>query len=130
MSLNSKKTVCIFLSLFLYVLALILPAAVIPDFETGVSNRSNGLSLLLSGWMGLIRFQPAWIANPLYVITLLTYGSKGCSSFGYAALLLALFSPFVIVTHLLIGFYVWIASIIVLIYGARLHQYPLNGNMN
>ena len=50
------------------------------------------------------------------------YGSKTCYRLGSAAVILALLSPLIIVEKLLIGFYVWLASFIDLLYGNNLHQ--------
>lgn len=47
----------------LYVLSLMMPAM---HFEKEASL--SGLSVLAQGWWGLFMFNPAWLANPLYVV--------------------------------------------------------------
>lgn len=122
MTRNTLKTLCIFLSIIFYVIALSLPAAIIPDFERGIHQTNYGFEILITGWLGLIAWQPAWLANPFYVLALITYGSKNSYRLGSIAFILALFSPFILVEKLLIGFYLWLASIAVLLYGNNLHD--------
>ncbi|MGX6641684.1 hypothetical protein [Legionella pneumophila] len=122
MTRNSVKTVCIFLSIILYVIALCLPAAIIPDFERGIHQTHYGFEILITGWMGFLAWQPAWLANLLYIFSLLTYGSKRSYRFGITAFIFAMLSPFILVEKLLIGFYVWLASFAVLLYGNNLHE--------
>ncbi|UXZ93397.1 hypothetical protein NUJ27_33760 [Burkholderia cenocepacia] len=47
----------------LYLLSLTLPAM---HFEKEASL--SGLSVLAQGWLGLFMLNPAWLANPLYVV--------------------------------------------------------------
>ncbi|QDP72109.1 hypothetical protein FOG18_05765 [Legionella israelensis] len=116
------KTFCIFLSFFLYVISLFLPSAVIPNFERGFPETIYGYEILVSGWMGLISLQPAWLANPVYIIELLTYGSVSSYRLGVAAIILALFSPFILTEKLLAGYYIWLFSFVILAYGNYLHS--------
>ncbi|MGQ3890176.1 hypothetical protein ACQUW5_14255 [Legionella sp. CNM-1927-20] len=122
MTKNSLKTLCIFLSAIFYIVSLCLPAAITPDFERGLLQVNYGYELFLFGWLGLISFQLAWLANPLYIIALITYGSKTSRYLCILALFFALLSPFVIVEKLLLGFYFWLGSMAILLYGNNLHN--------
>lgn len=122
MNRNSLKTLCLFLSIMLFVTSLFLPAAVIPDIERGIHEINYGFGILVGGWLGLMSWQPAWLANPFYILALLTYGSRMSRFFASLSFFLALFSPFILVVKLLIGFYIWFGSIIVLLYGINLHE--------
>ncbi|TAL64172.1 MAG: hypothetical protein EPN84_03805 [Legionella sp.] len=121
MNHKPPTTLYLWLSISLYVLSLLLPAAIIPDFERGVPETHIGWEILTMGWAGLLALQPAWLANIFYMMGLITYGSKYCKIFMFIALVLALCSPLVLVSHLLIGFYFWIGSFILLMYGNNLH---------
>lgn len=122
MNRNILKTISLFLSIILFVTSLFLPAAVIPDIERGIHQTIYGFEILYTGWLGFIAFQPAWLANPLYILALMTYGSRISHIFATLSLFIALISPLIFVIKLLIGFYVWLGSIIVLLYGINLHQ--------
>ena len=73
------------LSLALFVASLFLPAIVGPTF------RHSGFGCLAGGWAMLIGIvsRPAWfvswLANPLYLATLV-FWRRGAGSLGYAAL--------------------------------------------
>lgn len=54
-----------------YVLSLALPAL---HFEFRQPLR--GYSVLGSGWLGILTFDFAWFANPVYFLSLLFYGSR------------------------------------------------------
>lgn len=123
MKLNTKKTFCIFASVILYCLSLFFPAVVMPEFSSGYPGTSPGYVLLFVGWLGVMVFQPGWIANLFYIAALLTYGSKISYRFSMVALIIALFSPFIYVNQVLIGFYIWLASIMILLYGNTLHEF-------
>jgi hypothetical protein len=116
------RTLCIFLSIIFYVISLFLPAAIIPEFERGIPQVNYGYTLFYSGWLGLLSFQPAWLANLFYSLELLTYGSKVSYRFGIITIILALLSPFIIVEKLLAGFYIWLLSFAILLYGNYLHE--------
>ncbi|MCE0721806.1 MULTISPECIES: hypothetical protein [Legionella] len=122
MNRNLLKTCCLFLSITLFVTSLFLPAAVIPEIERGLYQINYGYEIFCFGWLGLISWQPAWLANPFYVMALLTYGSKKSYVFASLSFFLALFSPFILVVKLLIGFYIWLGSIVILLYGVNLHE--------
>jgi hypothetical protein len=122
MNRNSLKNLCLFLSILLFVTSLFLPAAVIPEIERGLHVINYGYEILVTGFLGFISWQPAWLANPFYILALLTYGSRMSYFFASLSFFLALFSPFILVVKLLIGFYVWLGSIIVLLYGINLHE--------
>lgn len=127
--INSIKTLCIFISFILYVISLCLPSAIIPEVERNIPEVMYGFELLYTGWLGMIIFQPAWLANLFYIFELITYGSKNSYRFGIITVILALFSPFILVEKLLIGFYLWLSSFIILFYGNYLHQIKTrNGN--
>lgn len=104
------------LSAILYLISLALPAAVIPDVELGRPLTAYGFELLLSGWTGFIGLQLAWLANPFYFFALYNHGLKRGDFLCYAAIFFALMSPWIIVIKTLIGFYVWLASFIVLLF--------------
>lgn len=66
----------LFLSIILFVISLLLPAAVIPDLERGLHQIYSGYEILIGGVLGLMSLQPAWLANPFYILALLTYSSQ------------------------------------------------------
>lgn len=125
MSNSSKKTGFLVLSIALYVIALFLPSAEISDFERGIPEIHSGFDLLTMGWMGILALQFSWLANPFYMLALVTYGSKSSSTWNTAALVFVLCSflpskyP---VNYLLPGYYLWLASVLSLMWGNSLHR--------
>lgn len=76
----------------LYVLSLTMPAMY---FEKEASL--SGLSVLAQGWWGLFMLNPAWLANPLYVVAAVQLARNRhtlASQFSAAALACALCSLF------------------------------------
>ncbi|WP_131782464.1 hypothetical protein [Legionella gresilensis] len=126
MTKNSLKTLCIFLSAIFYIISLCLPAAIIPNFETGNLQINYGFELLVFGWFGLISLQLAWLANPFYIVSLISYGSKTSLYLSILAFFFALWSPLLIVQKLLLGFYFWLGSMIILIFGNSLHKLSID----
>lgn len=58
-------------SMALYVASLLLPAMY---FER--EAPLTGMSLLAQGWWGLLMLNPAWLANPLYVVAVVQFARR------------------------------------------------------
>ncbi|WP_338642127.1 hypothetical protein [Burkholderia pyrrocinia] len=74
----------------LYILSLMLPAMY---FEK--EAPLSGMSVLVQGWWGLLMLNPAWLANPLYVVSIVQFARNRyarASLFSAAALACALCS--------------------------------------
>ena len=70
--LNQLKLNADGLSILVFVACLLLPG-----FYVGDTQRENlGLSLLLTGWLGLFAGHFAWLANPLFLIAILRQNRK------------------------------------------------------
>ncbi|NOU49120.1 hypothetical protein HG263_00955 [Pseudoalteromonas sp. JBTF-M23] len=123
-ALASYKQSVLIVSCALYLVSLCLPAL---HFAEQASLA--GYSLLLWGWWGVVTLDPAWFANPLFIIALVhcyLKGYKRAAIYSGGALVLALSSfkakqwffnegggtP---ITGLGVGFYIWIVAIIVLL---------------
>lgn len=119
-------------SALLFAASLALPALA-ETHSDGVRIDELGYVLLETGWAGLLIGQIAWFANPLWVLgaILLWRGRwKGAAKAAVGALLVGSVSFFLmrtgvpsesgpsITARLLVGFYVWWASLWVLAIGA------------
>jgi hypothetical protein len=58
------------LILAIYVASLMLPAVLKTDTSAAHDAGYPGYSILMIGWLGVANLQPAWIANPLLLLTL------------------------------------------------------------
>ena len=77
-------------SLLLFMISLLLPALLFEDVEP-----VRGSTLLVWGWWGLVLGNPAWCANPIYFVALLTFFAKRymiAQITGIVAMLLGAFS--------------------------------------
>ena len=133
MSINDisyKKNITLYIRIitlvcvcFLYYKSLRLPAMGCTDFgaDSGRYIVSNGLDVLFSGWMGFLKINFAWFANLLCLIAVVCFIAK-CFKWSFylslASMLLGLSTFFLFFEeremHLFIGFYLWIASFVVL----------------
>lgn len=122
----NKRTVSVVISSILYLSALLSPSAIIPNFEIGTPEVWYGYQIMYTGYLGLVSFQPAWFANPFYLLALYKLNSKISIRITCAAIILALCAPLIFVSDLLIGYYLWIISFVVLLYGnSRLSRYNI-----
>lgn len=117
----TSKYPYVWLSAALYLISLFLPAAVVPNVGSNAPEIMRGGEILCLGWMGVISLQPAWLANPAYILALLLDGSETGYYLSWVSVILAFFSPFFIVEKVLIGFYIWILSFVVLLLGNYLY---------
>jgi hypothetical protein len=125
-----KPRLLVLSSLLTYSVALALPAL---EFQRsgGDPAVSIGLMAALGGWAAVMVFNFAWFANPLYLYSLrLVLGRhwRSAAALGSLALLVALHATSLIgrqmpdgtfMIRLHAGFYVWLASMIVVILGSH-----------
>ncbi|WP_353254897.1 hypothetical protein [Burkholderia anthina] len=111
----------------LYVLSLAMPAM---HFEKEASL--SGLSVLAQGWLGLFMLNPAWLANPLYVVAAFQLARSRytrASQLSAAALACALCSLFTTkwyfneadatpISGYGVAFYAWLVAHVVLLAGS------------
>jgi hypothetical protein len=114
-------------SIVLFVISLVLPALLFEEVEP-----VRGSTLLVWGWWGLILGNPAWCANPIFFVALLTFFAKRymiAQITGTVAILLGAFSFFANeyyfneasstpIAGLGLAFYVWMFSFGVLSAGS------------
>lgn len=116
------RPIAIALACSLYVGALLTNALL---DGTGVGHV-RGIEILLTGWVGLVTLNFAWLANPLFLSALVTHCSgnyKLAAGLAGAAALVALrsfkgfdghgFFPSYERDQLEIGFYLWLAALVV-----------------
>ncbi|QTD95017.1 hypothetical protein [Burkholderia anthina] len=116
----------------LYVLSLMTPAMY---FEK--EAPLSGMSVLVQGWWGLFMLNPAWLANPLYMVAAVQLARNRyarASMFSAAALACALCSLFTTkwyfneayatpISSFGIAFYAWfIAQLVLLLGNLRLRR--------
>ncbi|WP_322021166.1 MULTISPECIES: hypothetical protein [unclassified Burkholderia] len=116
----------------LYVLSLTMPAM---HFEKEASL--SGMSVLAEGWWGLFMLNPAWLANPLYLVAAVQFARNRyarASQFSVAALTCALCSLLTTkwyfneanatpISGFGVAFYMWlVAQIVLLAGGLRLRR--------
>jgi len=111
----------------LYILSLVLPAMY---FEK--EAPLSGMSVLVQGWWGLLMLNPAWLANPLYVVAIVQLARNRyarASLFSAAALACALCSLLTTkwyfneadatpISGYGVAFYAWLVAHIVLLAGS------------
>lgn len=111
----------------LYILSLVLPAMY---FEK--EAPLSGMSVLVQGWWGLLMLNPAWLANPLYVVAIVQLARNRyarSSLFSAAALACALCSLLTTkwyfneadatpISGYGVAFYAWLVAHIVLLAGS------------
>ncbi|MBP0715663.1 hypothetical protein ABXK61_20410 [Burkholderia sola] len=111
----------------LYVLSLTMPAM---HFEKEASL--SGMSVLAQGWWGLFMLNPAWLANPLYIVAAIQLARSRymrASQLSAAAFACALCSLFTTkwyfneadatpISGYGVAFYVWLVAHIVLLAGS------------
>ncbi|MGS0894275.1 hypothetical protein ACVBGC_17360 [Burkholderia stagnalis] len=111
----------------LYALSLTMPAMY---FEK--EAPLTGMSVLMQGWWGLFMLNPAWLANPLYVVAVVQlarsrYARAG--QFSGAAIACALCSLLTTkwyfneadatpITRFGVAFYIWLVAQLVLLWGS------------
>ena len=128
------------LSALLYVISLMVPALYSETMADTVAyvggGTCYGVGLLLCGWQGLLMFNPGWFANPCYFISLLlAFNTLVFNTHGTGGLMLSFITICIGLSSLLlylndkvtfyIGFYLWIASFVVL-YAALFFRRKLN----
>jgi hypothetical protein len=135
---KNTELVLIGLSLLLYVLSLSFNALGCKSFgvDSGYSGYKveSGINLLLMGWMGVATYNFGWLANINYLITLISIVRKSNKVFFLACLnvTLALSSLTLFLNKsehvtLYSGYYLWVASFLVLvIYGSIRSKYSKN----
>ena len=108
---------------FLYYKSLTLPAMGCTDFgaDSGRYTVSNGFEMLICGWMGFLKLNFAWVANILFLIAVPYFIANRLTVAFNCSLVSILLgqSTFLLFAvegemHLFIGFYLWIASFVVL----------------
>ena len=123
------------LSLLLYVLSLSFNALGCHSFGVDSGYKvESGINLLLMGWMGVAIYNFGWLANINYLITLISIVRKSNKVFFLACLnvTLALSSLTLFLNKsehvaLYSGYYLWVASFLVLvIYGSIRSKYSKN----
>lgn len=141
--------VLVILSVVFYIVSLTLPAIYTVIKVDAVADQAGslylGLAVLLSGWLALFSFVPAWLANISYVIALAIYDDINISkNSAYLTLFLAATSIFYVelptdsgrytevVGHFGIGFYCWLFSFLLLAVAcyrrAKLNKVSVNSN--
>jgi hypothetical protein len=137
--------IIIALSLMLFVMSLTQPAFYI-DRKEDPNAYCNSLVLFLLGWMSLLggAIVPfiLWLANPLYIVSILLILRKKigalCTTWSSTILALIFWQLKSIMTsesgcysHITgrgPGFYLWLASFVVLALGVSLYQCLINRN--
>lgn len=113
-------------------LAVYLGSLFLPVFEFQSHSPVQGFEVLLLGWLGLLALNPAWLANPAFFVSLvllLIRKYRSASIFSFCAVLLGLASFFAKdwyfdessgtpITGLGTAFYVWMASLGLLLLGS------------
>ncbi|SET76455.1 hypothetical protein SAMN05443572_103120 [Myxococcus fulvus] len=69
-SLRLTRASAAALSAILFVLGCAQPALVLYNTGTGKEDSMWGMTLLLTGWLGVFLMQGGWFANPLLLLTL------------------------------------------------------------
>ncbi|HIH2750744.1 hypothetical protein L3V59_28930 [Burkholderia aenigmatica] len=122
-----KREVVLGASGALYVLSLMMPAMY---FEK--EAPLSGMSVLAQGWWGVFMLNPAWLANPLYIASMIQLARRRyarASQFSGAAFVCALCSLFTTewyfneayatpISSLGMAFYVWLVAQLVLLLGS------------
>ncbi|AFE05416.1 hypothetical protein COCOR_03757 [Corallococcus coralloides DSM 2259] len=118
---NARLTACS-VSIGLYVIACFLPALITRTPHGGGDSATNGAFLLLIGWTGVVSGNFGWLANPLLLVALFMLGLRRNQKafwFGGTACILGLSSIATMhaynsdVQGTAIGFYVWMASLLI-----------------
>lgn len=104
----------LYISLFLYVTSLMLPAVVVTDLETGRQINWSGYEALLGGWLGAIFGNLAWFANISYIVTIIAFtkNNKVVTLKSSVVSVFFLLSLPMFIVNLLPGGYLWISSIL------------------
>ncbi len=126
--LDRRAVLILCSGIFLFALSLALPALAVLDKPlfggTPTPKVYPGVLCLILGWLML----PGWLANPLLVAATILHGLRRhriAIVLLTFALLSALIAPLLLTTskdielrYLHVGYYVWVASIVVLLAGA------------
>jgi hypothetical protein len=118
-----KNTVAVVVTL-LFLISLTLPAIIFSD-----NDFHRGFAVLIYGILGALAGDFAWFANPLFLAALVTFSARAFSVSGVMALMcvglastsfyakaaLVTFSTPATIKSLASGFYVWLASFVVLL---------------
>ena len=113
----------LFVSLSLYIASLALPAFILEHH-----SPATGLDVLLIGWLGVLRLNLAWWANPTYLAATVFFVSRSYQRSTWLCLFAFLVSwqsfaaigypldesGLFPITQVVLGFYVWVASFAVL----------------
>jgi len=123
---KDRRKAALILSLGLYGISLVLPAL---EFQR--DPTVSGFKVLAYGWMGVLTGDVAWLANPAYFAAIAVFGErKHAMAVVAAAIALGLGATTVLakswyyastgapVKALGPGFYVWMASFLVLLVAA------------
>jgi hypothetical protein len=114
----------IVLALVLFLVACAVPAIHLGKMDHARAHDEFGLKALLFGWIFLVGGNPAWLANPLLLAGMVCLACRRDVSaivLGVAANLCALTTWLLIdptFGPLLVGYYLWQASCLVLSVGA------------
>ncbi len=65
------RTSAAVVSTVLFIVSCALPALVLYNTATKQEDTMSGVTLLLTGWLGVFVMQGGWFANPLLAVTLL-----------------------------------------------------------
>ncbi|MHA7631441.1 hypothetical protein [Corallococcus sp. M7] len=129
---NARIAACA-VSIGLYVIACFLPALITRTPHGGGDSETNGAFLLLIGITAVVSGNFGWFANPLLLVALFMLGlgkDRKAFWFGGAACILGVSSIVGMgayradVQGTAIGFYVWMASLLIVPVTALLLQKP------